>query len=223
MKKRIPYGIGDFEVIRKENYYYVDKTKIIQELEKHRYPFFIRPRRFGKSLLISTLESYYDIEKKDSFDALFKGLWIHDNPTGERNSYLILRLDFSGIESDKGKVALFNSFLWKVKMKAKEFVNRYAPHYTQDSIQVIEKAESPSAVMETLCTLIRKKQIYLLIDEYDNFTNDLIGANEDNLYYEILSKTGFVRTFYETIKSGAQEGAISRIFLTGVSPIMLDD
>jgi hypothetical protein len=169
------------------------------------------------------LEHYYDIEKKNAFDELFKGLWIHENPTKERNSYLVLRFDFSGIETDKGKEVLFNSFLWKVKMKVREFVNRYGAYYTQGSTQVIENAESPSAVIDGLCTLIKEKQIYLLIDEYDNFANDLIGANEDTLYYEILSKTGFVRTFYEAIKSGAQEGAISRIFVTGVSPIMLDD
>jgi len=223
MKKRIPYGIGDFESIRTKNYYYIDKTKIIEELENHRYPFFIRPRRFGKSLLISTLEDYYDIKKQDDFDELFKGLYIHEHPTTERNSYMVLRFDFSGIETDKGKEQLFDSFLWKVKMKAKEFVSRYNDYYTQGSLEVIEKAENPSAVMDSLCTLIKEKQIYLLIDEYDNFANDLIGANEDNLYYDILSKTGFVRTFYEAVKSGAQEGAIARIFLTGVSPIMLDD
>src|SRR6056297_1235097 len=223
MKKRIPYGIGDFESIRKDNMYYIDKTKIIEYLEMHQYPFFIRPRRFGKSLLISILEDYYDIEKKDTFDELFKGLWIHENPTEERNSYLVLRLDFSGIETDKGKKALFNSFLWKVKMKVGEFVNRYALYYKQETSVAIENAESPSAIMEALCTQIKEKQIYLLIDEYDNFANDLIGANEDTLYYDILSKTGFVRSFYEAIKSGAQEGAISRILLTGVSPIMLDD
>ncbi|MEA1884598.1 MAG: AAA family ATPase, partial [Thermotogota bacterium] len=84
MKKRIPYGIGDFEKIRKEKMYYVDKTQTIKELENHQYPFFIRPRRFGKSLLISTLENYYDIEKKEDFDELFQDLWIHDNPTEER-------------------------------------------------------------------------------------------------------------------------------------------
>ena len=223
VKKRIPYGIGNFETVRKENLYYVDKTRIIKELENHQYPFFIRPRRFGKSLLISILENYYDIERKEAFDDLFSGLWIHENPTAERNAYLVLRLDFSGIETDKGKDELFNSFLWKVKMKAREFINRYDAYCVQGSAQVIENAESPSAVIDSLCTLLKEKQIYLLIDEYDNFANDLIGANDDTLYYDILSKTGFVRTFYEAIKSGAQEGAISRIFMTGVSPIMLDD
>src|SRR6056297_1795830 len=154
MKKRIPYGIGDFEKIRQEKLYYVDKTKTIKELEKHQYPFFIRPRRFGKSLLISTLEHYYDIEKKDAFDDLFKGLWIHQNPTKEKNTYLVLRLDFSGIETNKGKEALFNSFLWKVKMKAKDFVNRNTPYYSQGTTNSIENAENPSSVIDALCTLI---------------------------------------------------------------------
>jgi len=225
MKKRIPYGIGDFEKIRKENLYYVDKTQAIKELEKHQYPFFIRPRRFGKSLLISTLENYYDIEKKEAFDELFKGLWIHDNPTEERNSYLVLRLDFSGIETSRGKENLYQSFNEKTKQDILSFLKYYAPLLQGDITETIKNEKKPSMLIKTLSNFVEdnRKQIYLLIDEYDNFANDLIGANEDNLYYEILSKTGFVRTFYETIKSGAQEGAISRIFLTGVSPIMLDD
>src|SRR6056297_3160612 len=225
MKKRIPYGIGDFETVRNENYYYVDKTKIIQELENHRYPFFIRPRRFGKSLLISTLENYYDIEKKEAFDDLFKGLWIHDNPTEERNSYLVLRLDFSGIETSQGKQTLYESFTDKVKNNLLVFLYKYKTYLQKDIYNNVQNEKDPEQMISSFVTVLKQsnQQAYLLIDEYDNFANDLIGANEDNLYYEILSKTGFVRTFYEAIKSGAQEGAISRIFLTGVSPIMLDD
>ena len=225
VKKRIPYGIGDFETIRNGNYYYVDKTKIIQELEKHRYPFFIRPRRFGKSLLISTLEHYYDIEKKDAFDELYKGLWIHEHPTEERNSYLVLRLDFSGIETSQGKQALYDSFTDKVKNNILVFLHKYKYHLQKDIYDNVQSETDPEQILSSFITVLKQsnQQAYLLIDEYDNFANDLIGANEDNLYYEILSKTGFVRTFYEAIKSGAQEGAISRIFLTGVSPIMLDD
>jgi len=225
MKKRIPYGIGDFEKIRKENLYYVDKTRIIKQLEKHQYPFFIRPRRFGKSLLISTLENYYDIEKKDAFDALFQGLWIHDNATKERNAYLVLRLDFSGIETSQGKQALYESFADKVKNNLLVFLHKYKPYLHEDIYNQVQNETDPEQLISSFITVLKQsnQQAYLLIDEYDNFANDLIGANEDTLYYEILSKTGFVRTFYEAIKSGAQEGAISRIFLTGVSPIMLDD
>src|SRR6056297_3389160 len=225
MKKRIPYGIGDFETIRNGNYYYVDKTKTIKELEKHRYPFFIRPRRFGKSLLISILEDYYDIEKKDAFDELFKGLWIHDNPTEERNAYLVLRLDFSGIETSRGKAHLYQSFNDKTKQDILSFLKYYSSLLEGDISKTIRNEKKPSTLIKTLCNFVEdnRKKIYLLIDEYDNFANDLIGANEDNLYYDILSKTGFVRSFYEAVKSGAQEGAIARIFLTGVSPIMLDD
>ncbi len=122
MKKRIPYGIGDFELIRSKNMYYVDKTRMIKDLELHQYLFFIRPRRFGKSLLISTLENYYDILRKDRYDDLFKGLWIHEHPTEERNSYLILRLDFSGIETSYGKEKLYESFTDKVK---KQLIRAY--------------------------------------------------------------------------------------------------
>ncbi len=225
MKKRIPYGIGNFEKIRKENLYYVDKTRTIKELENHQYPFFIRPRRFGKSLLISTLENYYDIEKKEDFDELFKGLWIHNNPTEERNSYLVLRLDFSGIETSQGKQTLYESFTDKVKNNVLVFLHNYKTRLHKDIYTQVQNEKDPEQIISSVITVLKqsKQQAYLLIDEYDNFANDLIGANEDNLYYEILSKTGFVRTFYKAIKSGAQEGAISRIFLTGVSPIMLDD
>src|SRR6056297_4064618 len=225
MKKRIPYGIGNFEKIRQEKLYYVDKTKTIKELEKHQYPFFIRPRRFGKSLLISTLEHYYDIEKKDAFDDLFKGLWIHENPTKERNSYLVLRLDFSGIETSRGKQALYDSFTDNVKEYILPFLRKYKTQLQIQKEEEIQQENNPTQLMKSFISILKQsgRQAYLLIDEYDNYANDLIGVNEDNLYYEILSKTGFVRTFYEAIKSGAQEGAISRIFLTGVSPIMLDD
>jgi hypothetical protein len=225
MKKRIPYGIGDFEIIRRENYYYIDKTKIIEELENHRYPFFIRPRRFGKSLLISMLEDYYDVEKKEAFDELFEGLYIHKHQTRERNSYLILRLDFTGIETSMGKKELFETFGEKVKTYAINFIEKYAVHLNKGIAYDFQKENNPAQIITKICSMLiqNNQKAYLLIDEYDNFANDLIGANADDLYYEILSKTGFVRTFYEAIKSGAQEGAISRLFMTGVSPIMLDD
>jgi len=160
LKKRIPYGIGDFELIRSKNMYYVDKTRMIKDLELHQCPFFIRPRRFGKSLLISTLEGYYDVANKERFDELFKGLWIHGNPTPERNSYLILRLDFSGIETSYGKEKLYESFTHKVKEDSVSFLNRYSNHVNLKTIEKIEKTEDPSAIMKTLCNHTRetKKQ-----------------------------------------------------------------
>ena len=225
MKKRIPYGIGDFETLRKENYYYIDKTWVIEELENHRYPFFIRPRRFGKSLLISTLEDYYDVEKKEEFDELFEGLYVHEHPTGEKNAYLILRFDFTGIETSMGKEKLFSSFTEKVKNQTLAFIRKYQVHIPHLETNHVEKLNDPALIIDTINSFVKEnnQKIYLLIDEYDNFANDLIGANDDGLYHDIMSKTGFVRTFYKAIKSGAQEGAISRLFMTGVSPIMLDD
>ena len=225
MKKRIPYGIGDFELIRSKNLYYVDKTRMIKDLELHQYPFFIRPRRFGKSLLISTLQHYYNISEKDKYDELFKGLWIHEHPTEERNSYLILRLDFSGIETSYGKGILYESFTGKVRIDARSFLKRYASFLSGNILDSIDNEKNPVMIIKTISNLVLDtgRKIYLLIDEYDNFANDLIGAHQDDVYYEVLSRTGFVRTFYEAIKEGAQTGAISRIFMTGVSPIMLDD
>lgn len=225
MKKRIPYGIGDFEKIRKDGMYYVDKTAIIEELEQHQYPFLIRPRRFGKSLLVSMLQHYYDVKKENAFDELFDGLYIHNHPTSERNSYLIFRLDFTGIETSMGKDKLFQAFTEKVRLYANTFVKKYSDELKTGNDYDFTKAADPAQIISQICSIVmhNEKQIYLLIDEYDNFANDLIGANDDSLYYDILSKTGFVRTFYEAIKTGAQEGAISRIFMTGVSPIMLDD
>jgi hypothetical protein len=225
MKKRIPYGVGDFETLRKSNMYYIDKTRIIERLEQHQYPFLIRPRRFGKSLLVSILEDYYDIEKKDEFDLLFNGLYIQKHPTPEKNKYLVLRLDFSGIETDQGKGKLFQSFTNKIKKYALIFLEHYKNILNKELYDEINNSKDPTEIITSLTTLMRQSQqkMYLLIDEYDNFANDLIGANADTLYYEILSKTGFVRTFYEAVKSGAQEGAIGRIFMTGVIPIMLDD
>jgi hypothetical protein len=225
MKKRIPYGIGNFETLRNENYYYIDKTKIIEKLESHRYPFLIRPRRFGKSLLVSILEAYYDIEKKNVFDDLFGGLYIHENMTSERSNYLVLRLDFTGIETSMGRENLFKSFAKSVKTYILGFIGKYSSYLPLEFDEQIKTENEPAQMIKLLNEALKRsnKKLYLLIDEYDNFANDLIGANEDNIYYEILSKTGFVRTFYEAIKSGAQEGAISRILMTGVSPIMLDD
>jgi hypothetical protein len=225
MKKKISYGVGDFKMLRKENMYYIDKTKIIEELEKYQYPFLIRPRRFGKSLLISTLENYYDVEKKEMFDELFEGLYIQDHKTSEANSYCVLRIDFTGIESSFGKETLYGSFLSKVKNALISFSLKYSQYFNYDLISEVKLANDPANILDTVNAVVKNSpyKIYLLIDEYDNFANDLISADKDDLYYEILSKTGFVRTFYETLKSGAQEGAISRIFMTGVSPIMLDD
>ena len=225
MKRGIPYGIGDFGTIRRENYTYVDKTRVIPALEEYRYPFFIRPRRFGKSLLVSTLAHYYDISKADQFEELFGELWIGQNPTREKNAYLVLSLDFSGIETGNGVEGLFRSFSEKLKVDITLFLGKYSTLF-QDRHRAEIEGESDPALLFKKCvshvTSIQKK-MYLLIDEYDNFANDLIGANEDETYYQVLSRTGFVRTFYEAVKEGAQSGVVSRIFLTGVSPIMLDD
>src|SRR3954465_9829780 len=108
---KVPYGISDFEVIRTEGYFYADKTRFLPEMEaRHRHMLFLRPRRFGKSTLVSMLEHYYDLGRRDRFDALFDGLWVHQHPTGEQGSYLVLTLDFSGVATDRGQDALVRTF-----------------------------------------------------------------------------------------------------------------
>jgi len=158
MKKRIPYGIGDFELIRSKNMYYVDKTRMIKDLELHQYLFFIRPRRFGKSLLISTLENYYDILRKDRYDDLFKGLWIHEHPTEERNSYLILRLDFSGIETSYGKEKLYESFTDKVKKQLITFLYRYEEYFKTSIVNEVKKESDPTQLMTSFVSIIKQNQ-----------------------------------------------------------------
>lgn len=156
MKKRVPYGIGDFETIRKDNMYYIDKTMIIEQLERHQYPFFIRPKRFGKSLLVSMLEDYYDIAQKEQFDELFKGLYIHDHPTKEQNSYLILRLDFTGIETDFGKERLFESFTKVVKSYAERFIEKYPMILSEELANNIKNENEPAQIIKILCNAVKK-------------------------------------------------------------------
>ena len=224
---KIPYGICNFELIREEGYFYADKTPFIPELEAHhRSVLFLRPRRFGKSTLVSMLAHYYDLGRKGRFDALFGGLWIHQRPTAEQGRYLVLTLDFSGVSTDTGQEVLRRSFVENVRNRARTFLLRYRdlvpaldPIYA--SLDQIQDAESIidavfSAVAATPHT------IYVLIDEYDHFANRLLAAGSEDLYKAIVEKTGFVRTFYAALKTGTA-GPVRRIFITGVSPLMLDD
>ena len=123
---KIPYGISDFAQIRDEGFFYADKTPFLPVLEAHyRHVVFLRPRRFGKSTLVSMLEHYYDLDRRDRWDALFRGLWVHDHPTGEQSSYLVLTLDFSRVSTDAGEDALRRSFADTVRGGVRTFLLRY--------------------------------------------------------------------------------------------------
>ncbi|MCB2306071.1 ATP-binding protein [Clostridium estertheticum] len=221
--KRIPYGISNFEILRGKNYLYVDKTSYINILDTYApYQFFIRPRRFGKSLFISMLENYYDINKKDKFDKLFGDLYIGKNPTEERNSFLVWKISFAGVDAGHGEEELRKSFNFKVRSSAKEFIIRYQNLLGENKLPLEElSAEMVVEHINMLCKL-KNKQVFVLIDEYDNFANELITGGKQNTYKGILHGEGFVKVFYKALKDATADSFV-RIFMTGVSPIMLDD
>ncbi len=225
---KIPYGISDFGRIRDNGFFYADKTPFLPVLETgYEHVVFLRPRRFGKSTLVSMLEHYYDLGRRDRWEALFGGLWVHQHPTSERSNYLVLTLDFSSVATDAGQDVLRRTFLGAVRGCLATFLLRYReripalgdlyPHL--DTFQDAE--ELIGRVLNVVAATPHK--IYLLIDEYDHFANRLLSAGEGTVYEAIVKKTGFVRTFYATLKAGTRSGAVARMFVTGVSPLMLDD
>lgn len=221
--KRIPYGISNFQVLRKENYLYVDKTSYIEILDRYApYQFFIRPRRFGKSLFISTLENYYDINKKDKFEELFGDLYIGKNPTEKRNKFLVWKISFAGIDAGHGEEELRKSFNSKVLLSAIKFLNQYSNLLEENSIPT--EVGSAEMIVQYISLLANKinKQVFVLIDEYDNFANELITGGKQSTYESILHGEGFVKVFYKALKDATMDN-FNRIFMTGVSPIMLDD
>ncbi|WP_138207017.1 AAA family ATPase [Haloimpatiens lingqiaonensis] len=221
--KKVPYGISNFQTIREQNYLYVDKSKYIEILENEPpYQFFIRPRKFGKSLFLSMIENYYDINKAEKFEELFKDLYIGLNPTERRNQYLVLYINFSNLVVSEGKERFIESFDNCVLSAAKEFLAKYDKFF-QDK-DILNESKGAEIVINKIISLTNttNKKMFIIIDEYDNFANDLISCGNKNLYYEVISSEGYVRTFYKTIKTGTAF-CVERIFITGVSPIMLDD
>ncbi|NME94738.1 ATP-binding protein [Clostridium cochlearium] len=221
--KRIPYGISNFEVLRKENYLYVDKTSYIEILDRYApYQFFIRPRRFGKSLFISTLENYYDINKKDKFEELFGDLYIGKNPTDKRNKFLVWKISFAGVDAGHGEEELRKSFNFKVASSAREFLYKYGDILGENKLSMENMSAEMIVAHISMLSKINSKQVFVLIDEYDNFANELITGGKQSTYESILHGEGFVKVFYKALKDATMDN-FNRIFMTGVSPIILDD
>ena len=221
--KRIPYGISNFEVLREEEYLYIDKTSYIELLDRYApYQFFIRPRRFGKSLFLSMLDNYYDINKEDKFDNLFGDLYIGKNPTKNKNKFLVWKISFAGIDASGGEEELRNSFNEKIALSLDRFISHYSKLF--EGIDVFKEIKSAEVAVQYVSLLASKihKQVFVLIDEYDNFANELITGGKQNTYTSILHGEGFVKVFYKAIKDATMDN-FARIFMTGVSPIMLDD
>ncbi len=225
---KIPYGISDFGRIRAEGFFYADKTSFLPVLEaNYEHVVFLRPRRFGKSTLVSMLEHYYDVGKKDRFDDLFKGLWVHEHPTSERTSHLVLTLDFSGVATDAGPEGVRRTFLESVRSGVRTLLLRHRDRAAplRDLEARLDHFQDADALVGALLAVVvtTPYKMYVLIDEYDHFANRLLAGGAESLYDAIVTKTGFVRTFYATLKSGTRSGAVARMFVTGVSPLMLDD
>jgi len=223
MQKRISYAVANFQEIIEGDYYYVDHTRFIQELEKYKTPVFLRPRRFGKSLWCSTLKCYYDILLKNKFKDLFGKLEIGKNPTGNQNTYMILSLDFSQISVYEDTNKIEKSFKTIVSTTINSFINYYQSYFKDFSIA---PDLSISDMLMTLLTAIKDKglpPLYLIIDEYDNFTNQLITNYKDNVYQEVTDKGSWLQTFFKVIKAGTQTNAVGKVFITGVLPITIDD
>ena len=217
--KKLPYGISDYGRLVENDYYYIDKTKYIEELENLSEPYiiFLRHRKFGKTLFTSTLENYYDIKKVDEFEKLYGNAYIGKNPTKLKNSYHILKFNFSGIDtSDEEKT--MKGFKEKVTISITGFVNKYNIDFFVNPELSTEGLLG--SLIEAFKTQREKEKIYVIIDEYDHFANELLGFNT-NQFKNLVSKNGKVRKWYETLKEGT-ESVIDRIFITGVAPITLD-
>lgn len=216
--KQVPYGVADFVTVIEQNLYYVDKTMFIPELEKQpRNLFFIRPRRFGKSIFLSMLYSYYDCTQSHKFQSLFGNLWIGQHPTPLQGKYQVLFLDFSQITGNIDKLETkFNSYL-SINLDA--FVRQYSEYYQAEMEEILAQ-EDFEEKMELIFKAAKAHQyhLYLIIDEYDNFTNVILNERGEKVYHAITHADGFYRDVFKKFK-----GNFERIFMMGVSPVTLDD
>ena len=223
-RKRLPYGMMNFAVIRREDYYYVDKTRFIPLIEEaDRFFFFIRPRRFGKSLTLNVLQHYYDVRTRDRFEDLFGDLYIGQHPTPSRNTYLVLYLNFSGITGElnnyrKGLDA-------HCGITFENFCKKYAdllPQGTPEGLCAVSGAVEQLDYLYQACERAGQK-MYLFIDEYDHFTNAILADPESlHRYTNETHGEGYLRAFFNKVKAGTYS-SIERCFITGVSPVTMDD
>ena len=217
--KQLPYGVSDFESVIRDNLYYVDKTMYIPMLEEQpRNLMFIRPRRFGKSLLLSMLKTYYDKARKDQFEEIFGSLWIGKHPTPLMGRYQVMHLDFSQIGGTIDELEKrFDEYLC---YRLDAFVNKYADDYPDYFIKAFFECKTYTGKLIQITTTANELRIpmYLIIDEYDNFTNVVLSEKGEEVYHKMTHAEGFYRDVFKKFK-----GTFERIFFTGVSPVTLDD
>ncbi len=215
----VPYGIADFEQVRKEDLYLVDKTMYFEKMERAgHFLFLARPRRFGKSLFLDMLESYYDINQKDNFQELFRGLYVADHPTKEQGQFQVLHLDFSAVGSDLDN--LYENFNRYLTQRCILFAQKYAAYYPDGFVEELQSQGNGMAMLNWINGVSHELRLnlYLIVDEYDNFTNNVLNVKGQRAYHELTHGTGFYRDIFKLFKP-----MFHRIIMLGVSPITLDD
>ena len=223
MGKRVPYGRVDLKSVREDGMLYIDKTMYLEKLEQNNVLIYTRPRRFGKSMLTSMLAYYYSINEAENFEKIFKELYVYDHPTPYKNKYYVLQFNFSGIEtgSEVGIEEMNRQFSELVYMGVANCITRY-----KFGFEVNKVNNAPGILREFLTKfnqLEKENKIYIMIDEYDHFTNGILKGNAQK-FLDILGNSGFVRAFYEVIKENLESlnPPIERFFATGVTPLTLD-
>ena len=219
--KKIIYGESNFRKVKIDNnYLYVDKTQYIEELENINESFliFLRPRRFGKSLFLSTLQYYYDENSAHEFDAIFQETYIGANPTPLKSNYRILFFEFSGINIDGGMDVIYEGFRDNIKYSIYRYFSNYGYESYRDKL---ENITTPTGLIKYFFEIVKDDSIYILIDEYDQFANAILAHSMED-FLNIVGKGGFVRSFYEVLKTATLSGVVQKMFITGVTPITLD-
>ena len=225
--KALPYGISDFSRLIRKDYYYVDKTRFIEMIERQPpYLFLIRPSRFGKSLFLAMLETYYSIGYAEEFEELFGKVYIGQHPTEEHNKYLVLRFNFSEVKACPEEVE--QSFNDYCNLTMTKFIRHYEPVLGSDIWKDIHPNMSSGLLLSSIAQYISHKKcprIYLLIDEYDNFTNTILSSYDTKHHEDTTHGEGFIRVFFNVVKAVTSntDVALERLFITGVSPITMDD
>ena len=219
----IPYGRAYFRGIRMEGCLYVDKTRFLHALEQERFVFFIRPRRFGKTCWLSMLESYYDRNQADDFERVFGGLDIYREPTPNRGRYVVVQFNFSTFGNDPAN--LEREFDEYCRRHVRDAVEDHPDLFPDAVVDRIQAASTINGQLDELFLHARRKEIplYILIDEYDNFASTILAGAGAEAYHALTRGGGFYRSFFATLKAGTENGSVERLFVTGVSPITLDD
>ena len=223
-KKRVPYGISNYSDIVRKNAFFVDKTKYIEKLEVVENPIFLRPKRFGKSLFCSMLRHYYDLGFAERFDELFGHTWIGQHPTALKNQFIVLSFNFSTFHIGATINSIENSF----KNGCNPILSFLPAEYGSllDGMPEMVLSDPVSDNLKKLLYYLRANnlpRLYVIIDEYDNFANQLITKHKDHLYNELTADDSFLKTFFKTLKEGREAGAIANVFITGILPITIDD